>query len=61
MRDLDINKDNKISLDEFRKWWIGGRQGASKWMRRLLALRLKTSKIVDTVGSSLKDVIDEAS
>lgn len=25
MKDLDINKDNKISYDEFRKWWLSGR------------------------------------
>ena len=25
MKDLDINKDDKISYDEFRKWWLSGR------------------------------------
>ena len=25
MKDLDMNKDNKITYDEFRKWWLSGR------------------------------------
>lgn len=25
MKDLDLNKDGKISLDEFTKWWLSGR------------------------------------
>lgn len=61
LKDLDISKDNKISLDEFRAWWLSGRQSASKWIRRLLNFKLKTSKFVDAVGGNLKEVVDEAS
>ena len=25
MQDLDMNKDNKITYDEFKKWWLSGR------------------------------------
>lgn len=25
LKDLDINKDNKISYEEFSKWWLSGR------------------------------------
>jgi Ca2+-binding EF-hand superfamily protein len=25
MKDLDINKDNKVTYDEFSKWWLSGR------------------------------------
>ena len=25
MKDLDLNKDNKISFDEFSVWWLSGR------------------------------------
>lgn len=25
MKDLDQNKDNKISYDEFTQWWLSGR------------------------------------
>lgn len=42
IKDLDQNKDNKITYDEFRKWWLSGRQGLSPWMRRLLAFKLRT-------------------
>lgn len=49
MKDLDINKDNKISYDEFKKWWLSGRQGLSNWMRRLLAFKLKSGKLVGTL------------
>jgi len=40
MKDLDQNKDGKISLEEFQRWWLSGRQGLSGWMRRLLAFKL---------------------
>lgn len=47
MRDLDINKDNRISFEEFCKWWLSGRQGLSPWMRRLLASKLTALKVID--------------
>lgn len=25
LKDLDMNKDGKISYDEFSKWWLSGR------------------------------------
>lgn len=25
MQDLDQNKDNKITYDEFKRWWLSGR------------------------------------
>ena len=59
MKDLDINKDNKISYDEFKKWWLSGRQGLSPWMRRLLALKLKSTKFFGSISGTLKDVIKE--
>jgi Ca2+-binding EF-hand superfamily protein len=37
LKDIDINKDNKISFTEFSKWWLSGRQGLSPWMRRFLS------------------------
>lgn len=33
MKDLDLNKDGKISLEEFTIWWLSGRQGLTGWMR----------------------------
>jgi len=42
MKDLDINKDGKISFDEFKTWWLSGKQGLSPMMRKLLGFKLKT-------------------
>lgn len=47
MKDLDINKDNKVTYDEFSKWWLSGRQGLSPWMRYLLASKIKGLKLVE--------------
>jgi hypothetical protein len=60
MKDLDINHDNKISYDEFKKWWLSGRQGLSPLMRRLLATKLKTLKLIGQISGPLKDVLAEA-
>ena len=60
MKDLDINKDNQISYDEFKKWWLSGRQGLSPWMRRLLAAKLKTLKFMEHISGPLKEVLSES-
>ena len=58
MKDLDINKDNKISLDEFKKWWLSGRQGLSNMMRKLLAFKLGTLKFFGSINETMKEVVD---
>lgn len=40
MKDLDYNKDNKISFEEFSEWWLSGRQGMSGFMRSILSFKL---------------------
>lgn len=60
MRDLDLNKDNKISFQEFRTWWLSGRQGLSRWMRTLLAFKLKAIKFADSVQSTVRSVVEES-
>lgn len=60
MQDIDMDKDNKISYEEFKKWWLSGRQGLSPTMRRLLAFKLKTLKFMDTISGTLQDVIADA-
>lgn len=60
MRDLDVNKDNRISYDEFSKWWLSGRQGLSPMMRRLLASKLTALKIFDQLTGPLVEVLKEA-
>lgn len=59
MQDLDIDKDNKISYNEFKKWWLSGRQSLSPIMRRLLSIKLKGLKFMDAISGSLKGVIDD--
>ena len=34
--DLDSNNDGTISLEEFQKWWLSGRQGITGAMSRLM-------------------------
>ena len=60
LQDLDTNKNDQISLDEFRKWWLSGRQGLSSLMRRLLAVKLKTVKFFGSINDTLNEVIQEA-
>ena len=60
MQDLDQNKDGKISYDEFKKWWLAGRQGLSPWMRRLLAFKIRTNKFFGTIQGTLGDVLNDS-
>lgn len=60
MKDLDMNKDEKISYEEFKKWWLSGRQGLSGLMRKLLALKLKSVKFFGTISGTLNEVLEEA-
>lgn len=60
MKDLDINKDNKISYEEFSKWWLSGRQGLSPLMRRLLGFKLKSTQFFGHIQDVLSQTIEEA-
>lgn len=60
MKDLDIDKDNRISFEEFAKWWLSGRQGLSPWMRRLLASKLTALKLIDQLSAPLQEVLQDA-
>ena len=60
LKDIDITKDDQIGYKAFRKWWLSGRQGQSRSMRRLLAFKLKTMKLFGTISGTLKDVITQA-
>jgi hypothetical protein len=53
MKDIDINKDNKLSYEVFSKWWLSGRQGLSPLMRRVLASKIKGLKLLDTLTGPL--------
>ncbi|CDW81584.1 ef hand family protein [Stylonychia lemnae] len=60
LKDLDLNSDGRISLDEFQKWWLSGRQGLSNLMRGLLAMKLKASKFFTDISSQLSEVVLDA-
>jgi hypothetical protein len=59
LKDIDKDKDNKISFSEFSKWWLSGRQGLSPLMRNLLAFKLKSLKLIDTLSAPMKEVMSE--
>src|SRR3569833_436226 len=60
LKDLDMNKDGKISYDEFKQWWLSGRQGLSGMMRKLLSFKLGALKFVDSISGSIKVSVEEA-
>lgn len=60
LKDLDQNKDGKISFEEFSQWWLSGRQGLTDWMRSLLAFKINTLKFIDSISGTLKDTVQEA-
>lgn len=59
LKDIDINKDNKISYEEFAKWWLSGRQGLSSWMRLLLSSKMTALKLMDTLSAPMKQVLGD--
>ena len=38
--DIDLNRDGKISPEEFQLWWLSGRNGCSGSMSQILAASL---------------------
>jgi len=60
LKDLDQNKDGKISYEEFAAWWTSGRQGLTGIMRNLLGYKLTALKFLDSISGTLKDTIAEA-
>jgi hypothetical protein len=58
LKDLDMNKDNKIGYEEFKQWWISGRPGVSTWMRKLLSLKLKAMNFLGSINTTLKEALD---
>jgi hypothetical protein len=59
VKDLDCNKDGKISLEEFTSWWLSGRQGLSNIMRKLLAFKIQALKFADHITGTLKEIVND--
>jgi len=45
--DIDLNRDGKISPEEFQLWWLSGRNGCSGSMSQILAGKLGGSKTLE--------------
>jgi hypothetical protein len=59
VRDLDLNKDGKISPDEFNLWWLAGRKGSTGTMSQLLAAKF-SSGFFGNLGDSMKELAKQA-
>jgi Ca2+-binding EF-hand superfamily protein len=63
LKELDTNKDSKISLEEFTAWWKSGRQGKDKIMRKLTQGVAKVKHLLDNAHAEivrLTEVEEEA-
>lgn len=52
MKAIDLNKDGKISFEEFKEWWIKGHKGR---LNELILLKAKSLKMYDFIKSNFKD------
>lgn len=59
IRDLDLNKDGKISPDEFNLWWLAGRKGSTGTMSQLLAAKF-SGGFFGELGDSMKELAKQA-
>jgi hypothetical protein len=60
IRDLDLNKDGKISPDEFNLWWLAGRKGSTGTMSQLLAAKFGGKEFATKLGDSFKKLAEQA-
>lgn len=56
VKDLDLNKDGKISPDEFSLWWLSGRKGSTGKMSQLVAAKMGGKEFFDAMSASMKDL-----
>jgi hypothetical protein len=54
--DLDLNKDGKISFDEFKLWWLSGRRGVTGTMSRILLAKLGSMTLNKAVDKGLEEL-----
>jgi len=61
VEELDKNHDDKIELEEFRKWWKTGRKGKNGTMKRLTGLEAKALGILGKANLELlREIEDDA-
>jgi hypothetical protein len=50
--DIDLNRDGKISPEEFQLWWLSGRNGCSGSMSQILAAKLGGTPAFKTMSDN---------
>jgi hypothetical protein len=58
--DLDLNKDGKISPDEFTLWWLAGRHGKVATMGKLLEAKLGGPEYQKSMNETMKALAEQA-
>ena len=54
MKDLDLNKDGVIDLDEFNRWYFTGMKPYNGSRRTLLRAGAKSLKILDVMADETR-------
>jgi len=57
LKDLDMNKDGVIDLDEFKRWYFTGMKPYNGARRTLLRVGAKSQKLVDTVREEARNAL----
>jgi hypothetical protein len=60
MEDLDLNKDGKISPNEFSLWWLAGRHGKVATMGKLLEATLGGPEYRKSMNQTMKALAEQA-
>lgn len=55
IQQLDYNKDGCISLEEFRGWWLTGRQGMSASLQKVLFYKVRGRKLFAGLVKQMND------
>ena len=53
IKDLDFNKDGKISKEEFHVWWLAGRKGQTGTMSQVLGRAFGGKAFFSTMSESM--------
>jgi len=59
LKDLDLNKDGVIDLDEFKRWYFTGMKPYNGARRTLLKVGAKSKKLIDTIAVEAKAALLE--
>ena len=60
LKDLDLNNDGVVDLDEFKRWYFTGMKPYSGARRTLLKVGNKSMKILDSVAEEARNALLES-